>query len=38
LEWQPTVPLDEGLVRTIAYFDELLREDPEAARRLGSRS
>jgi UDP-glucuronate decarboxylase len=38
LEWQPTVPLDEGLVRTIAYFDELLREDPEAARRLGPRS
>ncbi|MCS6780523.1 MAG: SDR family oxidoreductase [Geminicoccaceae bacterium] len=35
LGWQPTVPLDEGLVRTIAYFDELLREDPEAARRLG---
>ncbi len=37
LGWQPTVPLDEGLVRTIAYFDELLREDPEAARRLGGR-
>jgi len=35
LGWQPTVPLDEGLVRTIAYFDELLREDPEAAQRLG---
>jgi UDP-glucuronate decarboxylase len=35
LGWQPSVPLDEGLVRTIAYFDELLREDPEAARRLG---
>lgn len=35
LGWQPAVPLDEGLVRTIAYFDELLREDPEAARRLG---
>ncbi len=37
LGWEPTVPLDEGLVRTIAYFDELLREDPEAARRLGGR-
>ncbi|MCL6607066.1 MAG: SDR family oxidoreductase [Geminicoccaceae bacterium] len=35
LGWQPTVPLDEGLVRTIAYFDELLREDPKAAQRLG---
>ncbi len=37
LGWQPTVSLDEGLVRTIAYFDELLREDPESARRLGGR-
>ncbi|MCS6878582.1 MAG: SDR family oxidoreductase [Geminicoccaceae bacterium] len=36
LGWQPKVSLDEGLVRTIAYFDELLRADPEAARRLGS--
>ena len=35
LGWQPSVPLDEGLVRTIAYFDELLREDPKAAQRLG---
>jgi len=35
LGWQPTVPLDEGLVRTIAYFDELLRDDPKAAQRLG---
>ncbi|BCX19385.1 MAG: NAD-dependent dehydratase [Geminicoccaceae bacterium] len=37
LGWEPKVPLDEGLVRTIAYFDELLREDPEAAQRLGTR-
>lgn len=37
LGWEPKVPLDEGLVRTIAYFDELLREDPEAAQRLGRR-
>jgi UDP-glucuronate decarboxylase len=26
LEWQPTVALDEGLGRTIAYFDRLLGE------------
>lgn len=25
LGWEPTIPLREGLVRTIAYFDELLR-------------
>jgi nucleoside-diphosphate-sugar epimerase len=25
LNWQPRVPLDEGLAKTIAYFDELLR-------------
>ena len=29
LGWQPTTPLREGLVKTIAYFDELLRTDPE---------
>ena len=38
LGWEPTVPLDEGLVRTIAYFDELLREDPKAAQRLGGQA
>ena len=27
LGWEPKVPLREGLVRTIAYFDELLRKD-----------
>ncbi|MEM7504361.1 MAG: UDP-glucuronic acid decarboxylase family protein [Pseudomonadota bacterium] len=26
LEWQPKVPLSEGLKETIAYFDQLLRE------------
>jgi UDP-glucuronate decarboxylase len=32
LGWAPKVPLREGLVRTIAYFEELLREgDPLAA-------
>ena len=25
LDWQPTVPLKDGIRRTIAYFDELLR-------------
>jgi UDP-glucuronate decarboxylase len=25
LSWEPSVPLDEGLQRTIAYFDELFR-------------
>jgi len=29
LGWQPITPLREGLVKTIAYFDELLRTDPE---------
>ncbi len=27
LGWEPTIPLREGLVRTIAYFDELLRKE-----------
>ena len=25
LDWQPTVPLKDGLVKTIAYFDQLLK-------------
>jgi UDP-glucuronate decarboxylase len=25
--WGPTVPLEEGLVKTIAYFDGLLRQN-----------
>ena len=29
LDWQPTTPLREGLTKTIAYFEQLLREDPE---------
>jgi UDP-glucuronate decarboxylase len=28
LGWQPQVPLDEGLRRTVAYFDDLLRLGP----------
>jgi UDP-glucuronate decarboxylase len=27
LGWQPTIGLDEGLTRTIAYFDDLLRRN-----------
>ncbi len=29
LNWLPTTGLRDGLTRTIAYFDELLRKDPE---------
>ena len=32
LGWRPTTPLREGLTRTIAYFDELLKTDPEFCR------
>jgi UDP-glucuronate decarboxylase len=31
LDWEPTVPLEEGLSRTIAYFDALLSADRAAA-------
>ena len=29
LGWQPKVPLDEGLAKTIRYFDDMLSESPE---------
>ena len=29
LDWQPVTPLREGLERTITYFDNLLKEDPD---------
>ena len=29
LKWEPKTPLREGLTHTIAYFDKLLKEDPE---------
>lgn len=29
LGWQPTTPLREGLAKTIVYFDELLKSDPD---------
>jgi UDP-glucuronate decarboxylase len=28
LDWKPTIELDEGLTRTIAYFDNLLASEP----------
>jgi UDP-glucuronate decarboxylase len=28
LDWRPTIPLEEGLRRTIAYFEQLLAADP----------
>jgi UDP-glucuronate decarboxylase len=31
LDWRPRTPLREGLARTIAYFDDLLRSAPTAA-------
>jgi len=27
LEWEPVVPLDEGLVKTIDYFSKILKGD-----------
>lgn len=32
LQWEPTTPLREGLVKTIEYFDRLLKEDPDFCR------
>lgn len=32
LHWEPTTPLREGLQKTINYFDQLLKEDPEFCR------
>ncbi len=32
LNWQPTTPLREGLKKTIQYFDELLKSDPDFCR------
>jgi len=26
LNWEPKIPLDKGLVKTIEYFDQLLKE------------
>jgi UDP-glucuronate decarboxylase len=27
LKWEPKVPLDDGLTKTIAFFDELLKSN-----------
>ena len=32
LQWEPKVPLEEGLQKTIAYFDELLRGNEQVSR------
>jgi len=32
LDWEPTVALDEGLRRTITYFDDLLSNNEVRAR------
>ena len=32
LKWEPKVALDEGLGRTIAYFDGLLKSNKEVSR------
>ena len=29
LKWKPVTPLRDGLVKTIAYFDQLLKSDPD---------
>jgi UDP-glucuronate decarboxylase len=31
LDWRPTVPLREGLVRTVEYFDKLIAREPAVA-------
>jgi UDP-glucuronate decarboxylase len=36
LGWSPKVPLEEGLLKTITYFDDLLRNDNEKKNRLTS--
>ena len=33
LNWKPVTPLEEGLKKTIEYFDWLLKENPEFCRR-----
>ncbi len=33
LKWEPTTQLREGLMKTIEYFDDLLKSDPEFCAR-----
>src|SRR5262245_42867505 len=37
LAWEPRIQLQDGLMKTIEYFDQLLRSDPKDE-RLSSRS
>jgi hypothetical protein len=32
LAWEPRVQLQDGLMKTIEYFDQLLRSDPKDER------
>jgi len=32
LQWEPRVQLQDGLMKTIEYFDQLLRSDPKDER------
>jgi UDP-glucuronate decarboxylase len=32
LQWEPKVPLDQGLAKTIAYFDGVLRSNEQVSR------
>ena len=38
LNWQPKVQLDDGLIRTIAYFEDLLSRDSSAVHKLSRRA
>ncbi len=33
LDWEPKIPLKEGLIHTIAYFDDLLQKDENLRKR-----
>ena len=33
LNWKPVTPLEEGLKKTIEYFEQLMKEDPEFCKR-----
>jgi UDP-glucuronate decarboxylase len=37
LGWRPTMPLDEGLKRTVIYFEGLLRISSRSPHRLATR-
>ena len=33
LKWEPVTPLRDGLAKTIEYFDNLLKNDPDFCRQ-----